>query len=186
MKKINYMIAIASMAIFGLVSCNSNGETTSKSSGEQVSTEQTADGEQPAEEVKIEDLKELTCDNYTITIPDGWKASSKMVRSSCNLTLKENPHSTAVLNYTLQNENDIVDNLKKQECEPADDIVVGDKTYKVYLKDGDRPDLHAYVANGEGFMTLRIMPGGTPMKGAELKEVMMKNLNDIIAAIQLK
>lgn len=186
MKKINYMIAIASMAIFGLVSCNGNGETTSKSSGEQVSSEQTADGEQPAEEVKIEDLKELTCDNYTITIPDGWKASSKMVRSSCNLTLKENPHSTAVLNYTLQNENDIVDNLKKQECEPADDIVVGDKTYKVYLKDGDRPDLHAYVANGEGFMTLRIMPGGTPMKGAELKEVMMKNLNDIISAIQLK
>ena len=67
-----------------------------------------------------------------------------------------------------------------------DRLVVGDKTYKVYLKDGDRPDLHAYVANGEGFMTLRIMPGGTPMKGDELKEVMMKNLNDIIAAIQLK
>jgi hypothetical protein len=30
------------------------------------------------------------------------------------------------------------------------------------------------------------MPGGTPMKGDELKDVLMKNLNNIIAATTLK
>ncbi len=192
MKKVNYIIAIASVAAFTLASCNGNSETASKASGEEVSTEQTADqatqGEEATEEVKIEDLKELTCDNYTITIPQGWKASSKMVRSSCNLTLKENPHSTAMINHTLYSESDLVESITKRGCKPIDDITVGDKTYKVFenAKDGGRYEYEAYVPQGEGFVTFRIMPGGTPMKDNELKEVMMKNLNDIIAATQLK
>lgn len=190
MKKINYIIAIASVAAMTLVSCNGNTETASasKASGEEVSTEQTTDAEQPAEEVKIEDLKELTCDNYSIAIPEGWKASSKMVRSSCNMTLKENPHTTAMVNYTLQNAEDVAEFIGKRGGKPIDDITVGDKTYKVFesAKDGDRYEYEAFVPQGEGFVTFRIMPGGTPMKGAELKEVLMKNLNDVINATTLK
>ena len=188
MKKINYIIAIASVAAFTLASCNGNTENASKASGEEVSTEQTADTEEAAEEVKIEDQKELTCDNYTIAIPDDWKASSKMTRSSCNLTLKENPHSTAMVNHTLYSENDLAESIAKRGCKPIDDITVGDKTYKVFenAKDGDRYEYEAYVPQGEGFVTFRIMPGGTPMKGDELKEVLKKNLNDIINATTLK
>lgn len=188
MKKINYLIAAAAVASMSLFSCTGNADNASaKASGsETASTEQAAEGEQPAEEVKIEDQKELTCDDYTVTVPEGWKASSKMVRSSCNLTLKENPHSTAVLGYTLQNEADVIENLGKRECKAADDITVGDKTYKVYVKEGDRPEVNAFVPKGEGFVTFRIMPGGTPMKGDELKDVLMKNLNDIINATALK
>lgn len=180
MKKIIY-IAIAWVAALTFVSCNGNGDNAASKNSEATPSTEKAEAE-----VKIEDQKELTCDNYTITVPDGWKASSKMVRSSCNLTLKENPHSTAVLNYTLQNEKDIIDNLVKRKCKAADDIKQGDKTYKVYVQEGDRPEVNAFVPQGEGFMTLRIMPGGTPMKGDELKTVLMKNLNDIIAATTLK
>ena len=191
MKKINYIIAIASVAAMTLVSCKGISESVSKSSGEEVSTEQTSDqateGEEATEEVKIEDLKELTCDNYTIAIPDDWKASSKMVRSSCNLTLKENPHSTAMVNYTLYSENDLAESIAKRGCKAIPDITVGDKTYKVFENEKDgRYEYEAYVPQGEGFVTFRIMPGGTPMKGDELKEVMMKNLNDIINATTLK
>ena len=191
MKKINYIIAIASVAAMTLVSCKGVSESVSKSSGEEISTEQTSDqateGEEATEEVKIEDLKELTCDNYTIAIPEGWKASSKMVRSSCNMTLKENPHSTAMVNYTLYSENDLAESIAKRGCKAIPDITVGDKTYKVFENEKDgRYEYEAYVPQGEGFVTFRIMPGGTPMKGDELKEVMMKNLNDIINATTLK
>ena len=191
MKKINYIIAIASVAAMTLVSCKGVSESVSKSSGEEVSTEQTSDqateGEEATEAVKIEDLKELTCDNYTIAIPEGWKASSKMVRSSCNMTLKENPHSTAMVNYTLYSENDLAESIAKRGCKAIPDITVGDKTYKVFENEKDgRYEYEAYVPQGEGFVTFRIMPGGTPMKGDELKEVMMKNLNDIINATTLK
>lgn len=191
MKKINYIIAIASVAAMTLVSCKGISESVSKSSGEEVSTEQTSDqateGEEATEEVKIEDLKELTCDNYTIAIPDDWKASSKMVRSSCNLTLKENPHSTAMVNYTLYSENDLAESIAKRGGKAIPDITVGDKTYKVFENEKDgRYEYEAYVPQGEGFVTFRIMPGGTPMKGNELKEVMTKNLNDIINATTLK
>ena len=191
MKKINFIIAIASVAAMTLVSCKGVSESVSKSSGEEVSTEQTSDqateGEEATEEVKIEDLKELTCDNYTIAIPEGWKASSKMVRSSCNMTLKENPHSTAMVNYTLYSENDLAESIAKRGCKAIPDITVGDKTYKVFENEKDgRYEYEAYVPQGEGFVTFRIMPGGTPMKGDELKEVMMKNLNDIINATTLK
>ncbi len=191
MKKINYIITIASVAAMTLVSCKGVSESVSKSSGEEVSTEQTSDqateGEEATEEVKIEDLKELTCDNYTIAIPEGWKASSKMVRSSCNMTLKENPHSTAMVNYTLYSENDLAESIAKRGCKAIPDITVGDKTYKVFENEKDgRYEYEAYVPQGEGFVTFRIMPGGTPMKGDELKEVMMKNLNDIINATTLK
>ena len=186
MKKVLFVFAIAVAASLALVSCNDGGKDASKTSGEEVSTEQTSQSEEASEEVKIEALKELTCDNYTLNIPDDWKASSSMVRSSCNLTLREDPYSTAMLNYGLESEKDIVDNLVKRECKPAEDIKVGDKTYKVYVKDGDSPELNAYVPKGEGFVTFRIMPGGTTKKGDELKEVLMKNLNDIINATTLK
>ena len=191
MKKINYIIAIASVAAMTLVSCKGVSESVSKSSGEEISTEQTSDqateGEEATEEVKIEDLKELTCDNYTIAIPEGWKASSKMVRSSCNMTLKENPHSTAMVNYTLYSENDLAESIAKRGCKAIPDITVGDKTYKVFENEKDgRYEYEAYVPQGEGIVNFRIMPGGTPMKGDELKEVMMKNLNDIINATTLK
>lgn len=185
MKKFFYIIAIASAA-FTFASCNGNSETSSKDNADSTVTEQT-DAEQP-QEVKIEDLKELTCDNYTIAIPADWKASSKMVRSSCNLTLRENPHSTAMVNYSLYSEKDLTEQITKRGCKPIEDITVNEKTYKVFenAKDGERFEYEAYVPSGEGFVTFRIMPGGTPMKGDELKEVLKKNLNDIINATTLK
>ena len=189
MKKRIFSFAIAMVATLGLVSCNGSSDNTSKSGETSEVTEQTQDqdGEQAQEEVKIEDLKELTCDNYAITVPDGWKASSKMVRTSCNLTLKENPHSTAVLGYTLQNEGDVKSQIENRGGKAIDDITVNGKTYKVFIAEkDDRATYEAYVPNGDGFVTVKVMPGGTPMKGDELKEVLTKNLNDIIGAIALK
>lgn len=193
MKKIFSIFAIVALVSWTLVSCDTKKESSEDSSvsEEQVDDASSSDAsgsEQAEGEVKIEDQKELTCDNYTITVPEGWKASSRMVRSSCNLTLKENPHSTAMINHTLASVEDLTEQINKRGAKAINDITVDGKTYKVFenMKDGDRYEYEAFVPQGDGFVTFRIMPGGTPMKGAELKEVLMKNLNDIIAATALK
>ena len=188
MKKIFSIFAIAALATMIMVSCETKKDSSkSASSSEEVASASEASASEAGEEVAIEDQKELTCDKYTLTVPEGWKASSRMVNSSCNLTLKENPHSTAMVNHTLYSENDLVEGIKKRGGKPINDITVNDNTYKVFEAEKDgRYEYEAYVPQGEGFVTFRVMPGGTPMKGAELKEVMMKNLNDIIAATALK
>ena len=62
MKKFLYIIAIASAA-FSFASCNGNSETSSKDNADSTVTE-------------IEDLKELTCDNYSIAIPADWRQAA--------------------------------------------------------------------------------------------------------------
>ncbi|MBO4721312.1 MAG: hypothetical protein J5629_00075 [Muribaculaceae bacterium] len=187
MKKIFSIFAIAALATMIMVSCETKKDSSKSSfDTEEVSTSEVSASEE-GEEVAIEDLKELTCDNYTLTVPEGWKASSRMVRSSCNLTLKENPHTTAMVNHTLYSENDLAESIKKRGGKPISDISVDGNTFKVFEAEKDgRYEYEAFVPQGDGFVTFRVMPGGTPMKGAELKVVMMKNLNDIIAATALK
>ncbi len=191
MKKVFSLVAIAALAAFTLMSCEGKKDAAASGSAsqEQVTDDAQAqdDAEAQGEKVKIEDQKELSCDNYTLTVPEGWQASSRMVNSSCNLRLKENPHTTASLNYTLEKAEGIAENYGKNGFKPTDDITVGDKTCKMFVKEEDgRTEYRALVAKGDGFVTFNIMPGGTPMKGDELKQVLLKNLNDIVAATALK
>ena len=184
MKKVFYL-AIAAIASLSIVSCSGNGNaSTSGSASDAASTEAT---DQPAqEEVKIEDQTELSCDEYVIAVPDGWKATSRMVGSSCNLALKDDPYTRAMLNCSLEKEENLVENYKKGDFKAVDDVTVGDKTWKVYLKDGDRPEYKALLPLAKGFMTLGISPAGTMKKGDELKELITKNMQDIMAAITVK
>lgn len=186
MKKLFSFLTIAAMATFILVSCdNKNGSSNSTSaSQEQVSSDEASASK--SDEVKIEDQKELTCETYTITVPEGWKASSRMVNNSCNLTLKENPHTTAALNTSSATVEDYTKYITDRGGKAVDDITVNGKTYKVFITEKDeRAQYDAFCVIEDGLMTYRIMPGGTPMKGQELKDVLVKNLNDIIAATKL-
>lgn len=184
MKKLFGFLTIAAMATFILVSCESKKDSTENSSAsqEQISSE-SASASAQSEEVKIEDQKELTCKTYTITVPEGWKASSRMVNNSCNLTLKENPHTTAALNTSSSSVEDYTKYITDRGGKAIEDITVNGKTYKVFITEkNDRAQYDAFAVIEDGLMTYRILPGGTPMKGQELKDVLVKNLNDIIAA----
>mgnify|MGYP002623960039 CR=1 FL=1 len=188
MKKIFSIFAIAALATLIFVSCETkNDSSKSASTSEEQVAASDASASEAGKEVAIEDQKELTCNNYTLTVPEGWKASSRMVNSSCNLIYKQNPHTTAMVNNSSYSENDLAEGIKNRGGKPVNDIIVNGKTCKVFENEKDgRYEYEAYVPQGEGFVTFRVMPGGTPMKGAELKEVMMKNLNEIIAATALK
>lgn len=184
MKKVFYL-AITAIASLSIVSCSGNGNA-SVTSADSTTTEATEAAEQPAEEVKIEDQTELSCNEYVIAVPEGWKATSRMVNSSCNLALKGDPYTRAMLNCSLEKEENLVENYKKGGFKAVDDITVGDKTWKVYLKDGDRPEYKTLLPLEKGFITLGISPAGTQKKGDELKEIVTKNLQDIMAAITVK
>ena len=138
MKKIFSIFAITALATMIMVSCETKkGSSESSSDTEEVTSASDVSSSEAEEEVAVEDQKELTCDNYTLTVPEGWKASSRMVRSSCNLTLKENPHTTAMVNHSLESAEQLTEYINKRGGKPISDITVDGKTYKVFEAEKD-------------------------------------------------
>lgn len=182
MKKFLFIIALAGL----MASCSgkgTNSSSASKASG--ASVEQSA-SEAQAEEVPIEEQKELDANAYNLKVPETWKPTSRVVGgNSCNLRLRENPYTTAVLGFDSYTLDKITANLTENGFKPADDIAAGDKTYKVFFNEKDT-EYEAVVPQGDGFVTISVSPGGTTMEKAELKDVLLKNLNEIINAITLK
>ena len=186
MKKLLLIFAVAGL----IASCTGNG-TTSGSTSESASKASGASVDQSAsqaqeEEVPIEEQKELDANAYNLKVPETWKPTSRVVGgNSCNLRLRENPFTTAVLGFDSYDLDKITANLTENGFKPTDDITAGDKTYKVFFNEKDT-EYEAIVPQGDGFVTISVSPGGTTMEKAELKEVLLKNLNEIINAITIK
>ena len=182
MKKLLLMFAVVGL----MASCTgsgSNSGSASKASG--ASVEQSSSQGQD-KEVAIEDQKELDANAYTLKVPANWKPTSRVVGgNSCNLRLRENPFTTAVLGYDSYELEKITANLTENGFKPVDDITAGGKTYKVYFLEKDT-EYEALVPQGDGFVTISVSSGGTTMDKAELKEVVLKNLNEMINAITIK
>ena len=187
MKKLFLMFAVAGL----MVSCTGNGNTSgsASASGEAKdgeTTEQVAGEQAPDAEVPIEEQKELDANAYNLKVPENWKPTSRVVgENSCNLRLRENPFTTAMLGYDSYDLDKITANLADNGFKPADDITVGDKTCKVFFLEKNN-EYKALIPQGEGFVTIGVSPGGTTMDKAQLKEVVLKNLNEIIGAITIK
>lgn len=187
MKKLFLMFAVAGL----MASCTGNGNTSgsASASGEAKdgeTTEQVAGEQAPDAEVPIEEQKELDANAYNLKVPENWKPTSRVVGgNSCNLRLRENPFTTAVLGFDSYDLDKITANLTENGFKPTDDITAGDKTYKVFFNEKDT-EYEAIVPQGDGFVTISVSPGGTTMEKAELKEVLLKNLNEMINAITIK
>ena len=177
------------LAVAGLMaSCTGSGSTSgsaSKASDSDVSVEQSSSQAQE-EEVPVEEQKELDANAYNLKVPANWKPTSRVVGgNSCNLRLRENPFTTAMLGFNSYDLDRITANLTDNGFKPTDDITAGGKTYKVFFLEKDT-EYEAIVPHGDGFVTITVTPGGTTMDKAELKEVLLKNLNEIINAITIK
>ena len=186
MKKAIYSIAAAAFAAFFLTACGGD-TTTSQASTASASTSTASSASQ---EVKIEDQKELTCDRYTIKVPEGWKARSRMVNSSCVIGYKEPPFTTASPNTTSED----IESYKKARLDEGstaiDDITAGGKTFNVFFNDKQKDNTLAVAAatatdkGGTFYVTLRT--GASQMSKDEAKEALMKNLKEILDAVTLK
>ncbi|MDY6412693.1 MAG: hypothetical protein SPL28_06810 [Bacteroidales bacterium] len=186
MKKLFLMFAVAGL----MASCAGNGTTSGSASAsgevkDGETTEKVAEQATDAE-VPIEEQKELDANAYNLKVPENWKPTSRVVGgNSCNLRLRENPFTTAMLGYNSESLEAITANLTKNEFKPVDDITAGDKTWKVFFLEKNN-EYKALIPQGEGFVTIGVSPGGTTMDKAELKEVVLKNLNEMINAITIK
>ena len=182
MKKLFLMLAVAGL----MASCTGNGTTENASKVSGDSTKQVATEQAQNAEVPIEEQKELDANAYNLKVPENWKPTSRVVgENSCNLRLRENPFTTAMLGYDSYDLDKITANLADNGFKPADDITVGDKTCKVFFLEKNN-EYKALIPQGEGFVTIGVSPGGTTMDKAQLKEVVLKNLNEIIGAITIK
>jgi len=195
MKKTNYIIAIAAVACIALVSCENKGNSSSESSSQSTDSIEQSDAQaseqteeqksEPAKEVAIKDQKELSCDNYTITVPEGWEAGSRMVNSSCNMRMKSKPYASASLNFSHDKIEKLTENIQKNGGKAVEDMTVNGKTFKVFFNEAQmRYDL--LVPQGDGFVTMFMQKGGTTMEGDELKEAIETNLKALLENLTLK
>lgn len=192
MKKTMMSIALAAMAAFALTACSGNSDNNGSEATDTTNVEQTTetdDGEaKPAEEIPVKELKELECDAYHLNIPEGWRANSRMVNSSCNIGLPESPFSTAALNVSYNSLDEF-----KQKCEKIagvtklDDVTVGDKTFVLYYyeKDGEQ-FLDAATAYGEKTLTVRSFNGANKMDKAEAKDALIAGVKKVLENVTIK
>lgn len=182
MKKVLFSIAIAAMATFTFTSCDSSNAGSNDNNVEQ---QDSATAEEV--EIPIKDLKELVCEKYVLTVPEGFKANSRMVNYSCNIGLQEAPFVTAAVNYK-----DVIDFQKEVERDykAIDDITAGDKTYQAYYwLDAENNNCHhvkAATPHGEGMVTVHFFTGASQMDKDAAKEELMKAVQNVLNNIALK
>ena len=180
MKKVFYL-AIAAIASLSIVSCSGNGNESATSSAA-ASAETT----EATDQVKPEDANNLSCDLYTVAIPEGWTSSGGMVDNSGSIKYDSNPFTTASFGMNGEKEATIIEALKSNGFKPVDDITVAGQACKTLFKDGDDMAYRVLVPKDDSFLEIDVHPGGTSLKGDELKAIVDKNLQEIAGAVTLK
>ena len=183
MKKTLFTLAIA-VVVAAVVSCtNKTGE--GNEANDSTAVEQS---EEPEKEVAIEDRTELTCANYTVKVPEGFKARSRMVNNSCNMGFKEAPFTTIALNCTSSSIEDMTADAEKQKAQKLDDISGNGITYSVYYGADNNGYQFIYMLapKGDGTMTIRLYEGASQMDKAESKEVLLNQAKLIAENVTFK
>lgn len=185
MKKISVIIATFTLAATFLPSCSGSADNNSSSS-DSVVVDSSAIA---SEEIPIKELKELECDQYSVKVPEGWVAGSRMVNSSCVIELPESPFVSASLDYKTMSLDEYKTEAEKDGWKAIDDIVVGDKTWVAFYKeDKTEKEQNAKAATvyADGVVTARLQNGKNMMDFAEAGDVLKNSLKLIIENITLK
>ena len=185
MKKTVFSFAIAVVAA-ALVSCGN--KTAQGDATDSTAVEQTEQAEE--KEVPIDSLKELSCGAYTAKVPEGFKARSRVVNSSCNMGFKEAPFTTAAFNYdAYTNIEKWKEDMVKQGAQPVEDITANGNTFSVFFKvdkNDQTQNFYAATPRGEGVMTIKAYEGAHQMDKAEAKEVIKAQMQILADNVTLK
>lgn len=187
MKKTLFSIAIAAIAVMGFTACDGNGANTANEN-DNVKTEETQDSAAAEAQIPVKELKELECDDYHLTIPQGAVAGSRMVRSSCNINFKGEPYTYATLDVSHKTLDEFKSKLAEQGAKALDDIAVGDKTYTTftYEKGNDTYVEAATPIDDSRIMFVRLFNGANKMDKAEAFDILLKNAKATLENIKIK
>ena len=185
MRKSFFFFAIA-VVTAAMVSC---GNKTGEDEGTEVESDTLVEQAAPEQEVAIEDQTQLDCASYTIKVPEGWKARSRMVNSSCVIGYKEPPFTTASPNFDSMGIDAFKAELEKQGYQAMDDIAVNGKTYKVFYTDKTKDNtqvVYIAVPKGEGVVCVKLSEGAHKMDKLAAKEALLNHAKTIAHNITLK
>ena len=185
MKKILLILAIAAMAICIPTACSSNSENNAQGA-DSTATDSVA---KAPEEIPVKDLKELESDHYLAKVPEGWRAGSRVVNSSCVIELPESPFTYASLNFSTKNIDEFKADCEKNGYKAIDDVVVGDKTWVAFYKENKEEkeqQISAATPQADGIVTARLHNGANMMEFDEAREALKANFKTIAENITLK
>lgn len=170
MKKMFYSIAVVAVATVALA----------------MSSNSLKAQDEP-QQVRIEDQTELMCDKYTLSVPEGWVARSRIVGTSCVIALNEPPYTTASPSILYKKLEDFKSSHIEEGDEALDDITIGDVTYTVFFKENNgSPEVMAATPYDIWLFGVTLRSGASRMSPEEVKEALIENLNVILESIMLK
>ena len=185
MRKLLFSFAIAVVSA-AMVSCSNK---TAQDEGTEVKDDTLVEQPASGQEVAIEDQTELDCPNYTIKVPEGWKARSRMVNNSCVIGYKEPPFTTASPDFSSMGMDAFKAELEKQGFQSIDDITANGKTFNVFYTDKTKDNTQVvYIATpkGEGLVTVKLSDGAHKMDKLAAKEALLNHAKSIAQNITLK
>lgn len=184
MRKICVSLAIAAVAV-AWVSCG-NGPKQ-KVDVPEVKLEQNTEEMEKA--VPIDQQTEITSDKYTIKVPEGWKARSRMVNHSCILGLKQPPFTTATPNVIFyQNIEKYKDQQEGDGSTALDNITVNGHEFVVYENEGQDGTIFIGAATplGEGIFQVTLQTGAHKLSQEAAEAAIIDNLNTILENVSFK
>ncbi|MBR4921030.1 MAG: hypothetical protein IKZ62_06935 [Prevotella sp.] len=189
MKKVLFSFAVAVLAAT-MVSCGNKTAQNAEGQDSAAAEEQTEQkAEEPQQEVKIEDQTEISSDIYTIKVPEGWKARSRMVSNSCVLGLKEPPFTTASPNYVSYIDLDRYKAEREKEGSKAiDNITVNGREYVVFENENKNGSLYLGAATPmeKGTFQVKLSTGAHKLTKEEAKAAITANLKTILENVSFK
>ena len=186
MKKTILSVAIAVVATALVTSCG-NKSAENAEAKDSANVEQQAPQEEV--EVKIEDQKELTCDDYTIKVPEGWKARSRMVNSSCTMGFKEPPFTSASPNYSSYTTIEKFKEMREKEgAKQIDNLEVNGNTFEVFYREmpNGQQCVSAVTPKGDGSMYVNFQTGAHKLDQAAAKDMLMAHVKTILENLTIK
>ncbi|MBO4658023.1 MAG: hypothetical protein J5637_00205 [Prevotella sp.] len=186
MRKLLFSFAIAVVTV-AMVSCSNKAAQDETVDGEDTTAVE--EGVPAQQEVAIEDQTELDCPNYTIKVPEGWKARSRMVNNSCVIGYKEPPFTTASPDFNSMGMDAYKAELEKQGFQSIDDITANGNTFNVFYTDKTKDNTQVvYIAipKGEGLVTVKLSDGAHKMDKLAAKEALLNHAKIIAQNITLK
>ena len=190
MKKVFLSMAFAAMAVFTMMSCDPNGKANGGDEGkDSANVEQNDTTEQ--KEVPIGEQKELECAHYLLKVPDGFKASSRMVNSSCNMGLQEPPFVTVAPNFSGGTDLAAYQaDAEKGGYKAIGDITGNGNTYKAFYlfvpEDNKCHHVKMATPQADGVVTIHMFTGASLMEKDEAKEALMKAVQTVADNMTIK
>jgi len=139
--------------------------------------------------VPIDQQKEISGKYYTVKIPQGWTARSRMVGNSCTFSMNEGPYLTASPNMiTYETLSEFKKKYEDKGYKPLDNLTINKREFVVYELEEDNKQFTIQVATaiGDGTFQLQLITGNCSLSKDEVKASIEANVKTVLQNVTIK